>query len=261
MSHDEGEAQNMSSLDPEIASMLRRAGDDVRGPTAEREAAILGRLEASIAALPVPPRDGSGGGGGAGGAGGGGGSLVAKVAPYVATLVVGAGLGAIVHARVAPSPPQVVFVDRPQASSPIPPASPPATSRETPSMRSVSIDALPTVSPVASAGRTPSGSASAASGGTADDSFVLERRLLDGARATLASGDAAGTLAKLDDHVRAYPAGRFVEEREAMRVRALADAGRLDEARAAAARFETRWPGSVLLSAVKAAASTPAAAP
>ena len=53
-------------------------------------------------------------------------------------------------------------------------------------------------------------------------------------------------LAALLEHARRFPRGWLTEEREALRVRSLAGAGRTDEARAAAADFGARFPHSVL---------------
>ncbi len=53
-------------------------------------------------------------------------------------------------------------------------------------------------------------------------------------------------LATLLEHARRFPRGWLTEEREALRVRSLAGAGRTDEARTAAADFGARFPHSVL---------------
>jgi hypothetical protein len=59
-------------------------------------------------------------------------------------------------------------------------------------------------------------------------------------------------------HARRFKTGRLVEEREALRVKALAGLGRTEEARRAAAAFRARFPRSVLLPAVsQMPASTP----
>ena len=61
-----------------------------------------------------------------------------------------------------------------------------------------------------------------------------------------------GTMAldALAEHEATFPRGRLVEEREALRVRALVDAGRTAEAETKARAFRARWPNSVFLSAV-----------
>jgi hypothetical protein len=77
-----------------------------------------------------------------------------------------------------------------------------------------------------------------------------ERRLLLQARAFVARGDFAAALIPISEHTRQFKNGRLVEEREALRVKALAGLGRTDDARRAVAAFQARFPRSVLLPAV-----------
>ena len=77
-----------------------------------------------------------------------------------------------------------------------------------------------------------------------------ELRLLRQARAAVARGDFAASLPPIAEHTRRFKNGRLAEEREALRVKALAGLGRTDEARRAAAAFRARFPRSVLLPAV-----------
>ena len=58
-------------------------------------------------------------------------------------------------------------------------------------------------------------------------------------------------LTTLLEHARRFPRGWLAEEREALRVRSLAGAGRAEEARAAAAEFGARFPHSVLTGSLK----------
>ncbi len=60
-------------------------------------------------------------------------------------------------------------------------------------------------------------------------------------------------LDALAEHARRFPRGEMAEEREALAVQALARAGRTEEARARAARFDARYPRSVLGPVVHAA--------
>lgn len=78
-----------------------------------------------------------------------------------------------------------------------------------------------------------------------------ELRLLRQARAAVARGAFAAALAPIAEHARLFEDGRLAEEREALRVKALAGLGRKDEARRAASAFQTRFPRSVLLPAVR----------
>lgn len=78
-------------------------------------------------------------------------------------------------------------------------------------------------------------------------SYAAELALLQRAQAAYARTDATAALALLAEHRRRFPDGRLAEEREGLRVRALASAGRREEARRAAAAFAKRFPRSVLL--------------
>jgi hypothetical protein len=84
-----------------------------------------------------------------------------------------------------------------------------------------------------------------------EDSARIELRLVAQARAAVARQDYAAALSTLAEHARRFKNGRLAEEREALRVKSLAGLGRTDEARRTARAFETRFPRSVLLPAVK----------
>jgi hypothetical protein len=77
-----------------------------------------------------------------------------------------------------------------------------------------------------------------------------ELRLLSRARAAVARADFAAALPPIAEHARRFRDGRLAEEREALRVGALAGLGRDEEARHAATAFRTRFPHSVLVPAV-----------
>lgn len=77
-----------------------------------------------------------------------------------------------------------------------------------------------------------------------------EMRLLESARAAVAREDYAAAMPPLAEHARRFRDGRLAEEREALRVKALAGLGRISEARRAASYFEARFPLSPLLPAV-----------
>ena len=77
-----------------------------------------------------------------------------------------------------------------------------------------------------------------------------ELRLLDRARQFARRGDYSAALAATRDHQRKFSDGRLVEEREALRIRALMGLGRVTEAGEAAALFRRRFPRSVLLETI-----------
>ena len=78
-----------------------------------------------------------------------------------------------------------------------------------------------------------------------------EVRVLNEAHVALRDGDSARALALLDDHRRRFSRGALGEERQAARVLALCDAGRVAEAKAAAERFLAASPRSPLAPRVR----------
>jgi TolA-binding protein len=85
------------------------------------------------------------------------------------------------------------------------------------------------------------------------DAYSLELALLQRARAAVASGRFSAALHAIAEHQRRFPTGHFLEEREALRVKALAGLGRTDEAHRAAEKFRSRFPDSVLSSRIEGA--------
>jgi hypothetical protein len=74
-----------------------------------------------------------------------------------------------------------------------------------------------------------------------------EQRLLDTARDAIVRGEPEGALVPTASHAARFPRGVLAEERDALRIRALARLGRLDEARESFARFRAAYPHSFLL--------------
>jgi TolA-binding protein len=86
-----------------------------------------------------------------------------------------------------------------------------------------------------------------------DPELAKERALIQMARTALLQGDSASALAALDKHVRDFPRGRLAEERDYLRVEALSNAGRAEDARAESARFRENHPDSLLVPAAPSA--------
>jgi hypothetical protein len=79
------------------------------------------------------------------------------------------------------------------------------------------------------------------------ESYAAELELLSRAQVAYAGRDFSDVLALVAEHRRRFPNGRLAEEREALRVRALAGSGRTEEARRAVSAFADRFPRSVFL--------------
>jgi hypothetical protein len=173
------------------------------------------------------------------------------MAAGLALVVLGAA-GAALYKLVAQSrhvsPPTSAEV----APVPVPaaPQAAPAQATETPGESATGpgepvANSAPSLSPVHERGARPKSVAR----NTLDmGDFGVELRLLQRARESMAKGQFAEALAPIADHERRFPTGRLVEEREALRVRALSGLGRTQESKRAAADFRTRFPRSVLLS-------------
>ncbi len=79
-----------------------------------------------------------------------------------------------------------------------------------------------------------------------------ELNALDGVRALLSRGDAAGALSHLDTYNKTFPKGRLQLEAEVLRIDALMKSGQTDLAKKRAQVFLSRHPNSVLASRVRA---------
>lgn len=209
-----------------------------RGYQEVPDAAVRAHLLAAI-----QQRVAGSGGGGSGGEGPGAATMATSkaVAGMIATFVVGGLVGAaVMHAApagvvVATSVASVAEASAPSVAAPTP--EPPTP------LASAAIEA-PVASAASLAAKVPSGDARGA---------AAERALVDAARIALASGEPSQALDIVERHVRDYPQGRLVEEREAIAIRALVKASRYDEARERAARFQARYARSVAAPAVSAA--------
>lgn len=85
------------------------------------------------------------------------------------------------------------------------------------------------------------------------DIAAEERKALDAARRSLLEGKPEACLQKLQEHLRAFPSGQLVEEREAMMVNALVGTGAYDAARKKGESFRRTYPRSLLAPSVDAA--------
>jgi hypothetical protein len=104
-------------------------------------------------------------------------------------------------------------------------------------------DAPPTVAPQALPRHRVSRKTSAATVPPTNE----ELQLLRAARQDVTRGAFARALEVIAEHARRFRRGGLVEEREALRVKALAGIGRHEEAQRAAIAFRARFPHSVFL--------------
>jgi hypothetical protein len=267
----------LNRLDPDIAQLLRAAEPYPAAPRGV-QARVATALASRIAALDASgPDDGSASGGGASG----GASAIAtpKMSGFVAlaarplrtivgTFVVGAAVGAALHAVVAPPRERIVFVEKPAPASHV---QPPSDERRAPSPAQTGFDlpapavptaftpqpsASPAAAPLPSARRSPASSekpdqTEKLARGASD--LGAEQALLDTARRALARGLTDEALAPLERHAQRYPEGVLAEERDALAVNVLVSLGRYPDARARGDRFFQRYPGSLLRGSVEAA--------
>jgi hypothetical protein len=232
----------LPELPPKLQALLdrqRARGLRATMPTATRER-LLASLQATGAMAPVAITSAS--------------SLsrsgtlsklaAGKASIALVSFALGSGSGAAVHAAltrrtITAPPPRAVA-----APVPMPPrAVPPPTLAREPEPKS----------PMKSHRQPPRETepAPVAAPGRGDAALAAERRLLDIARTALTRGDAQGALSAIANHAHDFPQGELAEDRDVLRVQALLGVGRREEALAAARAFETKYPGSFALPALK----------
>jgi hypothetical protein len=135
---------------------------------------------------------------------------------------------------------------RGQAPSPSQPAPPAIPSTERP-MHNSMLDVPPSSPMAAPQSRFTAKLQRSGRPAAAQESYAAELDLLARAQVACTAREFADALALVAEHGRRFPSGRLAEEREGLRVRALAGAGRTEEARRAAAAFAGRFPRSILL--------------
>ena len=83
------------------------------------------------------------------------------------------------------------------------------------------------------------------------ESALGERAVLDRGRVALARGDAARALSLVAEHESRFATGALSEERDALRIRALASLDRAKEAKDRASVFRARYPNSVFWKSIE----------
>ena len=219
-------------------SLLSHAGDADPPEGAERAVwtALLGRL---------PPPDPGGGFDAGGGAAGGGalGALKAAGLGVLAGLVVSTGAlvatsggGDAVHPSAPPAPtPAAALAPAPAAEpepqpEPVQPVEPPRVAARAPVPSATAATSVGALEPSESERK--------------QSQLLEESRALSAARDALRRGDAAGALATVEAVRARFPASVLGQEREALTIQALAQAGQRDAARSRARAFLAKFPKS-----------------
>ncbi|MDO9020934.1 MAG: hypothetical protein Q8S73_00400 [Deltaproteobacteria bacterium] len=182
-------------------------------------------------------------------------SLSTKLA--VVALIVAGGAGTAVLTRAANAPRAAAVTahpapaDRPQVA-PLPEAPIVRASVAPASVGTVPEALHPVAAPARVAPRAPRAHVGPGPGRPAPAWPLIEEvALLREAQRALQSGGTVRALDLIERHASRYPDGAMREERLALRVVALCDAGRRSEARAAADRFVREAPRSVFVARVR----------
>lgn len=249
---------DVDPLAPDVEKLI--AAERRRTPwPADMRARLLMRLQASAASLSSA----------AGVAAASDGTSASRILAHpvrlaLVTFVLGAGMGAGLHALLAPtekgtSPATqtssgAVPSPRPSLPAVDAQASPPPAQVAAPSRPEVVPVAVrptrrtseaPPLRPVASREPAP------ARQPTEDLDIEREQQLLEPARLALRRRDGQAALAAVEEHGTNYPEGYLAEEREALRVQALVTTGDQVLARERAAAFRQSYPASIYLATVE----------
>jgi len=185
-------------------------------------------------------------------------SALARVAVWKWIAVGAVGLGTVVAARAVWVPPateapresvtpRVTARGAPLSGQPAKDPPPTATAVPLPLVQQPRVASAPgPVMPVATAAPT-SKPEPPAPKVPSSSTLPAEIAAIDQAKQVLASGDTADALRQIDAYRVAFPAGTLSAEATALRIEALARAGRRDEARAELARLRASHPDSPLL--------------
>ena len=214
----------MSDLSDGARSLIERA-KQVEEPTSEDRARVQSLLAARLGAGAFAPEQPDTGAPPSSATGLG---MASKIIIGVSIVGVIAG-GALLSRRAPESPQMLSAVLRTVLPTARPVEEPPIVPESLPVQQA----------PAASAPRERAPRTAASAPSVADEVQILTR-----AYSSLKGGDANQALNELDQHARRFPNGALAEERAAERVLALCQLGRLDEARADAAKFFARYPNS-----------------
>lgn len=240
----------------ELGGLLRAGKSEVPSE------ANMDALAAKLGALGLFDGGGFDGGGGAGGDGGGATALKGGAASAVkggagaAAAAAKGGLAVKILSGVALATALgggVVVATKVQAPVPVEAPSTGLVARPPTSSSSSSLASAPSLAPLVLEDPLPSAIPSVKVvkvAPSASASSEPEVKMLARAQDAL-RGQPAEALAIADEHARRYPSGMLAQEREVIAIEALVKSGRTADARARAARFEQRFPGSAQISRVR----------
>lgn len=237
---------DLDTLDPDLDALLEM---ERRRPSVapDVQARVLAQV---VATLGTPGPDGGGSSSPGGGASppplppAAAGGLLAK------PILLGAALGGLVAAGIVARPDAAPPAPRPAVSAPIV-ASAPAPRGGAPEAPAAVPERAPEPE-IKAPVPPPRASADDPVSAGHDGGLAAERRILEEALRALGGGNGAAALDALGRHAAEFPRGQLQEEREALWIRALARAGRLDDARARASRFRASFPRSLMLPSIQA---------
>jgi hypothetical protein len=202
------------------------------------ETRLLSRLDASVDRAAAAAATGA--------AASAGSHVLKGLAVKAGLVVLGFSAGFALHAQLTPPAPAPIVIappPLPRVEAPVPEPTPvvePAPAPAPPPQAPAKASAPPRKA-------EPSG----------ESTLEAERRLLEPARAALAREQPQDALTAVAAHATRFPAGELAEERDALWVQALAQAGDHDAARAKAEAFKRAYPQSLLLPVVENAAASP----
>jgi len=234
---------DLPALDADSLALLR-GGSELSQVRDDGRARLSARVMSSIAAIP------GGGGGGSSSAPGSAptsGTAATKAGSSLGTSAfIGMGVTFAIGAALGIAARPMLGIDEHMQNAPIVATAIPEQHAPIRTLEPIAPSVAAVEDPPA-----PSSVPSAKSGPVRD--LSAERALLDGARAALGRGDPAAAVVAAKTHEQRFPRGALAEEREALYVQALAQSGKVAEARARAAKFKQNYPDSMLLPAVTAA--------
>jgi hypothetical protein len=242
----------LEQLPPEVAALLdaERARPDVPEDVRTRVVEhVRGTIAAGLAGAVTASAGSNGGAGGS--AGGLSGATLRRILSFALTFGAGAASGAMLYATLE-KPPTVAPPVVSMGTSVAPSASAPRAdaTTETASSSAVPVESLPRAASTATIGPRPSAAPTLSE---RDADLAAERAQIEMARTALTRGQTAAALEALQAHASQFPRGRLAEERDALWVQALAQAGRRGEAATRVERFRETYPQSLLLPMVQAA--------